>query len=97
MPEEQIALDDPTGFEITTGGESVSGARIFADGGGVKEADMLDPVAGASSPASAASGIPSAMKQQSIHAGKDLSGAAPHTKETSMPDRTIPTHQDTKP
>ena len=97
MPEEQIALETPDGFEIKTGDETVTGARFFADGGAVKEADLSDPVAGASSPAPAASGIPSAMRQQSIHAGKNLRDEASHTEETSMPDRTIPMHQDTKP
>jgi hypothetical protein len=97
MPEEQIALESPDGFEITTTGETVSGARIFVDGGNVKEADMLDPTAGASSSAPASSGIPSAMRQQGIHTGRDFSQVTEHTEETPMGDRTIPMHQDTKP
>ena len=84
MPEEEIALESPDGFEIKAGGETVSGAR-------------LDPVAGASSPAPASSGIPSAVRQQSIHAGKDLKDEPARTEATPMPDRTIPMHQDTKP
>jgi hypothetical protein len=97
MPEEQIALENPDGFEIKTDGETITGARLFADGGGVKEADVLDPIAGASSAAPASSGIPSAVRQQSIHAGKDLKDEPSHTEETPMPDRTIPMHQDTQP
>ncbi len=97
MPEEQIALDAPDGAEMTTSGETVTGTRLFVEDGVVKEADVRDPVAGASSPAPASSGIPSAVKQQSIHEGRDLQGGGTHTEETPMSERTIPMHQDTKP
>ena len=40
MPEEQIATENPDAFEITTSGESVTGKRLFADGGDGQEKEV---------------------------------------------------------
>ena len=93
---EQIATTDPEAFEITTSGASVTGKRLFADGGDgqEKEANVTDPVAGASSAAPAGSGIPSAMRQQAIHAGLE---EMDEQDRTPMADRDIPVRQDVNP
>ena len=99
MPEEQIATENADAFEITTSGESVTGKRLFADGGDgqEKEANVTDPVAGASSAATASSGIPSAVRQQRIAAEADDAPAFAEQDETPMADREIPVQQDLKP
>ena len=99
MIDEQIALETPDGFEIKTVGESVTGKVLFADGGDghEKEATERDPVAGASSTAPASSGIPSAMTQQGVHAGKTHAQETAHTDETQMGNRDIPRRQNVKP
>ena len=99
MPEEQIATENPDAFEITTSGESVTGKRLYADGGDgqEKEANVPDPVAGASSAAPASSGIPSAVKQQRIAAGSEEAEAVAEQDETRMADHKIPVRQDLKP
>jgi len=68
MAEEHIGLTDPDAFEITTGGETVTGKHLFADGGDgkEKEATTRSAHAGASSDAPASSGIPSAVKQHGL-------------------------------
>jgi hypothetical protein len=66
--EEHIGLTQPDAFEETTTGESVTGKRIFADGGhGLeKEANLRSHWAGASSEAPVGSGIPSAETQHRV-------------------------------
>ena len=98
QPDEQVGLDSPEAFEITTDGTSVTGKRLFADGGDgqEKEVNVQDPVAGASSTAPASSGIPSAMKQQGIATGNVAAEGAAADK-TPMADRDIPARQDLEP
>jgi hypothetical protein len=96
---EQIALETPGGFEITTDGASVTGKHLYADGGDgqEKEATIRNRISGASSAAPASSGIPSAMTQQSVHSGTHVTEVTAPQDETHMPDRTLPRHQDTNP
>ncbi|MBV9850661.1 MAG: hypothetical protein JO250_13390 [Armatimonadetes bacterium] len=92
MPEEQIATQTADAVPIATGGESVTGAHLHADGGKEKETVTLSPHAGASSDAPASSGIPSAMTQHRAR-GEETDD----TEETAMGDRSIPVRQNLKP
>ena len=80
--EEHIGLTQPDAFEDTTTGESVTGKRIFADGGhGLeKEVNARSHWAGASSEAPANSGIPSAETQHRIQGE-----VVDETTETAVP------------
>jgi hypothetical protein len=79
--EEHIGLTQPDAFEETTTGESVTGKRIFADGGhGLeKEANLRSHWAGASSEAPAGSGIPSAEKQRHVGVEREVVDETPET------------------
>ena len=98
LAEEEIGRESSDAFEISTSGDSVTGAHLFADGGDglEKEVVILDPAAGASSSAPASSGIPSAMRQQAIHDGLPAASSE-RNDQTTMADRTIPMREDTKP
>jgi hypothetical protein len=72
MPEEQILVTDPEhAFIDQTSGESVTGQNVVIDGSVEKEAVILSSWAGASSSASAASGVPSAQTQNRVHTVTD--------------------------
>lgn len=92
--EEQIGTETADAFEITTEGASVTGKRLYADGGDgqEKEVNILSQHAGASSDAPAESGIPSAMAQS----GSQRNAVADR-EDTPMPDRVQPTRQDLTP
>ena len=91
--EEHIGLTQPDAFEETTDGQSVTGKHLFADGGSgqEKEATLRSHHAGASSEASASSGIPSAERQHG-----EKGEAFDDQAETSMADRSQPATQSTQ-
>jgi hypothetical protein len=91
--EQHVGLTKPDAFEQTTSDESVTGKHLFADGGHgqEKEAVTLSPHAGASSDAPANSGIPSAERQHSVNQ------ITQPQEGTSLPDHTLPTHQNLEP
>lgn len=94
MADQHVGLTDPEAYEQTTTGESVTGKHLFVDGsdGKEKEVTITSAHAGASSEASAASGIPSAVKQH------DIKGDTSSEKdETPMGGRVQPTTQNLDP
>jgi hypothetical protein len=97
--EEEVALESPSSFEMTTDGEKVTDQHLYADGGDgkEKEATVFNPISGASSAAAASSGIPSALTQRSIHEHRDLREMTAPQDETPMANRTLPEQQDIKP
>ena len=98
--ETHVGLENADAFEIATGGGSVTGKHLYADGGDgqEKEVNVLDPVAGASSPAPASSGIPSAMTQQGIAEGVGTRReAVGEQTATPIAERAIPVQQNLKP
>ncbi len=93
--EDHVGVTQPDAFEQTTSGESVTGKHLLADGGDgkEKEATTRSHHAGASSEASANSGIPSAEKQHGVK-GEAFDQQTDHTP---MPDRVLPRTQNLEP
>ena len=91
--EDQIGLTQSDATEQTTTGETITGKRLFADGGDgkEKEATLRSHHAGASSEAPASSGIPSAEKQHGVKGE-----AFDEQTETSMANRSQPATQSTQ-